>query len=182
MTTATDVLRLAVALSGGDVSLATPCEFGKFRRAERALLLGWVERAGSRTEDMLRWKGRWVRLGERLHPGEYAGRFPQAAAAFDVLRNDRPFETFNGRVEAALARGDAAAVLELLDARPGELARRLDHLARTAADPAGSVTDGGARGSSAGPSEAGGRSSEPDGHRATRANRSGCTASSRIFR
>lgn len=30
--TATDVLRLAVALSGGDVSLAEPRKFGKFRR------------------------------------------------------------------------------------------------------------------------------------------------------
>jgi hypothetical protein len=132
--TATDVLRLAVALSGGDVSLAAPCKFGKFRRPERALLLGWVERAGNRTEDMMRWKPRWVRLGERLHPGEYADRFPQTAAAFDVLRNDRPFESFNARVEKGLLRKDATAVLDLLDARPGELARRLDHLARTAAD------------------------------------------------
>jgi hypothetical protein len=133
--TATDVLRLAVAMSGGDVSLKTACKFGKFRRRERALLLSWVERAPNRTEDMLRWKPRWVRLGERLHPGEYASKFPQTAAAFDVLRNGRPFQTFNGRVEAALSKADTAAVLDLLDARPGELARRLDHLARTAADP-----------------------------------------------
>jgi hypothetical protein len=133
--TATDVLRLAVAMSDGDVSLATACQFGKFRRRERALLLGWVERAANRTEDMLRWKPRWIRLGERLHPGEYAARFPQAAAAFDVLRNDRPFPTFNGRVEAGLSRKDTAAVLDLLDARPGELARRLDHLARIRPDP-----------------------------------------------
>lgn len=133
--TATDVLRLAVAMSGGDASLATACKFGKFRRKERALLLSWIERAANRTEDMLRWKPRWIRLGERLHPGEYAGRFPQAAAAFDVLRNDRPFQTFNGRIEAGLASKDIASVMDLLDARPGEFARRLDHLARTAADP-----------------------------------------------
>jgi hypothetical protein len=133
--TATDVLRLAVAMSGGDVSFAEPCKFSKFRRAERALLLGWVERAGNRTEDMLRWKERWVRLGERLHPGEYANRFPQTAVAFDVVRNDRPFDTFNGQVETALLRRDSAAVLDLLDARPGELARRLDHLVRTSSNP-----------------------------------------------
>lgn len=65
--TATDVLRLAVALSDGDVSLATACKFGKFRRRERALLLECIEKSSSRTEDMLRWKPRWVRLGERLH-------------------------------------------------------------------------------------------------------------------
>jgi len=134
--TATDVLRIAVAMSGGDVSLAAACKFGKFRRSERALLLGWVERSGSRTEDMLRWKGRWVRLGERLHPAEYTNRFPQTAAAFDVIRNDRLFETFNSRVEMGMVRKDTDAVLGLLGARPGELARRLDHLARTASDPA----------------------------------------------
>lgn len=133
--TATDVLRLAVAMSDGDVSLATACKFGKFRRRERAMLLGWVERAANRTEDMLRWKPRWIRLGERLHPGEYAARFPQTAAAFDVLRNDRPFTTFNGQVEAGLSGKESVAVLDLLDARPGELARRLDHLARISPDP-----------------------------------------------
>jgi hypothetical protein len=137
--TATDVLRLAVALSDGDVSLATACKFGKFRRRERALLLGWVERAANRAEDMLRWKPRWVRLGERLHPGEYGSRFPQTAAAFDVLRNDRPFTSFNGQVEAGLSRKDTGAVLNLLEDRPGELARRLDHLARTSTDPAAVV-------------------------------------------
>jgi hypothetical protein len=143
--TATDVLRIAAAMSGGDVSLAAACKFGKFRRSERALLLGWIERAGGRTEDMLRRKGRWVRLGERLHPAEYATRFPQTAAAFDVIRNDRPFETFNSRIEKSLVCNDTSAVLEALDARPGELARRLDHLARTAPDATAVVSRFGAR-------------------------------------
>jgi hypothetical protein len=138
--TATDVLRLAVAMSDGDVSLAAACKFGKFRRRERALLLGWIERAANRTEDMLRWKPRWIRLAERLHPGEYTSRFPHTAAAFDVLRNSRPFTTFNGRIEAGLSQKDTAAVLDLLEARPGELARRLDHLARISPDPRTVVT------------------------------------------
>ena len=129
--TATDVLRIAVAMSGGDISLAAACKFGKFRRSERALLLGWIERVPSRTEDMLRWKGRWVRLGERLHPAEYSNRFPLTATAFDVIRNDRPFETLNSRIEKALLRKDTDVILDAIDARPGELARRLDHLVRT---------------------------------------------------
>src|SRR5439155_1742876 len=58
-----------------------------------------------------------------------------AAAAFDILRNDRPFTTFNGRVETGLSRKDTPAVLDLLDTRPGELARRLDHLARISPAP-----------------------------------------------
>lgn len=133
--TATDVLRLAVALSDGDVSLATACKFGKFNRKIRATMLGWLERSNSRTEDMLRWKPRWVRLGERLHPGEYATRFPLTATAFDVLRNNRKFETFNSKIEANIAACDTNAVAELLETRPGEFARRLDHLSRIAAKP-----------------------------------------------
>jgi hypothetical protein len=133
--TATDVLRIAVAMNDGDVSLAEPAKFGNFPRRQRALLLSWIERCSNATEDMLRWKGRWIRLGERLHPGDYASRFPRAFAAFAVLRNDEPFTTFNARVEQALEAGDGEAAVALLASRPGELTRRLDHLLRTAKRP-----------------------------------------------
>ena len=133
--TATDVLRLAVALSGGDVSLAKPTKFRGFKRPERRLLLGLLEGRQNPTEDMLRWRGRWVRLGERLHPGEYRAAFPKAAAAFAVLRDGLPFETFNGRVEKALAAGDGAGAVSVLASRAGDFARRLDHVLRL--DPPG---------------------------------------------
>ena len=133
--TATDVLRLAVAMSEGDVSLAQPAKFGKFSRTERRLLLSWVERSGNPTEDMLRWNKRWIRLGERLHPGEHIAHFPRTVAAFDVLRNGKPFETFNSCLERHLAAGEAVAAVALLKARPGELTRRLDHLLRMASEP-----------------------------------------------
>ena len=135
MKTPTDVLRLAAAFSEGDPSLAEPAKFAKFRRSERRRLLSWVERVPDPTEDMLRWKGRWIRLGERLHPGEYAKEFPKTVVAFDVLRNDRHFETFNSAVERHLLAGDGAAAVALLRSRPGELARRLDHLLRSAREP-----------------------------------------------
>jgi len=128
--TATDVLRLAVALSDGDLSLATGTRFRSFARAERRLLLGLVDQLPQPVEDMLRWKGRWVRLGERLHPGEYANAFPRAAEAFGVLRNDLPYTTFNSQVEQALVQQDVAQALRCLKTRPGFLARRLDHLLR----------------------------------------------------
>lgn len=139
--TATDVLRIAVAMSGGDVSLAAPTKFGQLQRSARVRLLGWLERTPSRLEDMQRWEGRWIRLGERLHPGDYTGRFPHTAAAFSALRNGRRERGFNSRVEVALAStasahpqpgwgSGPAAALELLKSRPGELARRLDMLLR----------------------------------------------------
>lgn len=139
--TATDVLRLAVAMSGGDVSLATVTRFRSFKRAERTLLLGLLNRHPNVVEDMLRWKGRWVRLGERLHPREYAQRYPQAAEAFRILRNDEPVETFNSQVEAALAQKQAQAALEKLRTRPGDFARRLDHLLRVDPEAAEAVVE-----------------------------------------
>lgn len=140
MKTATDVLRLAVAMSDGDVSLAEPAKFSKFNRRERRQLLSWIERSSNATEDMLRWKDRWVRLGERLHPGEYAKQFSKTASAFDVVRNTLPFETFNSKIERYLEAGDATAAIAQLQSRPGELTRRLDHLARAAKTPADVVT------------------------------------------
>ncbi|MCD6049231.1 MAG: hypothetical protein K0Q55_634 [Verrucomicrobia bacterium] len=132
--TATDVLRLAVALSEGDVSLAAPAKFTKLKRSERKLLLSFLERCGDPTEDMLRWKEPWKRLGERLHPGDYAEKFPKTYEAFEVLRNDQPYVTFNRSLEKHLLNGEVASVIEMLLARPGDLARRFDHLLRLSGD------------------------------------------------
>ena len=129
--TATDLLRLAVALSNGDISLATNTKFRTFSRAERRLLLGLLERLPAATEDMLRWKGRWIRLGEKLHPGEFASRFPKTATAFQILRDDLPFATFNSSIEKALAEKNVGDAVAKLSQRPGDFARRLDHLLRT---------------------------------------------------
>ncbi|WP_088548230.1 TerD family protein [Paenibacillus aquistagni] len=128
--TATDVLRLAAAWSEGDVSLAEPTHFRKFKRPERRLLLGLLEQCGSITEDMLRYKERWVRLGEILHPSEYKARYTRCKEAFDILRNDKPFATFNGSVEVAFQYNLIWNLIELLMKRPGEFARRLDQLLR----------------------------------------------------
>ncbi|MBA2664257.1 MAG: TerD family protein [Bradymonadaceae bacterium] len=140
--TTTDVLRLATALSKGDVSLAADTKFRSFTRAERRLLLSLVERCARREEDMLRHAGRWIRLGERLHPGEYRANYPKTAKAFDTLRKGLAVKTFQSRVEAALAAKDVPAALALLSARPGELARRLDHLLRLDAQTSPAVLDG----------------------------------------
>lgn len=134
--TATDVLRIAVAMSDGDVSLAEPTKFGRFSKAERRLILGLLESCGATmTEDMRRWKDRWIRLGERLHPGDYKNRFPRAIVAFDVIRNDLPIETFNSKVEGAIKAREGDQLIGMLSSRPGEFARRLDHVIRTQSKP-----------------------------------------------
>lgn len=130
--TATDVLRLAVAWSSGDVSLAEPTRFRKFKRPERRLLLGLLEQCGAITEDMLRYKQRWIRLGEILHPSEYKQQFGRSKEAFDILRNNKPFTTYNSSVELAFQYQNVWTLIDLLTKRPGEFARRLDHLLRIA--------------------------------------------------
>jgi hypothetical protein len=128
--TATDVLRLAVALSGGDVSLFEATKFAATPRPQRRLLLGLLENCPNLCEDMARWEGRWLRLGERLHPGEHKARFPRSFEAFDTLRNKKPFVTFSKQAEAAIQARDGAGLAALLGQRPGEFARRLDHALR----------------------------------------------------
>ena len=135
VTTATDALRFAVALCGGDVSLAVPTRFQRFVRAERRMLLGIVENASNAIEDMRRFPERWKRLGERLHPGDHAERFPRAWQAFLAVRGNLPFDGYNAMVERALRDGDIDAATDRLAQRPGELARRLDHLLRSGAQP-----------------------------------------------
>ena len=136
--TATDVLRYAVARSDGDISLATKTKFKKFTKAQRREILGLLNAlSGDITEDMLRYKSEWKRLGEILHPGEYASRFAKAAEAFNVLRNDLPFETFNSKTERLIKENKAAEAAEHLASRPGEFARRLDQLLRIVGDKPG---------------------------------------------
>ncbi|WP_457447211.1 TerD family protein [Roseateles sp. P5_E4] len=133
--TATDVLRLAAGLSGGDVSLAAPSRFARFPRRQRRLLLALLEGCGGLTEDMRRRVEEFKRLGERLHPGEHAERYPKTAAAFTVIRDGLPFTSFNSRVEQALITGDVTGAAQALEARPGEYARRLDVLLRKSGEP-----------------------------------------------
>lgn len=128
--TATDVLRLAVALSNGDVSLAKPTKFKSFKRGDRRLILGLLNDIYEPIEDMLRHKSKWIRLSERLHPGEFANRYVSAYDAFNILRNDLPYETFNSKIELGIKESRIDDVIKLLTTRPGDFARRLDHLLR----------------------------------------------------
>ncbi len=129
--TTTDILRIATALSNGDVSLATNTRFISFSRSQRKLILALLENISNPLEDMFRYEGKWIRLGERLHPGEYRQHFPQTAIAFDRLRHgDRP-TTFYAQVEQAFESLSDEQILDTLSKRPGELVRRLDRMIRS---------------------------------------------------
>lgn len=131
--TATDVLRLITAMSDGDVSLAENTKFRNLKRSERRIIMNLLAGCGNAAEDMSRYACKWIRVGEKLHPGEFAKNehYTKVVQAFGVIRNDGKIQSFAGKVDAAVASGDVNAVVSLLKKRPGEFARRIDFLLRT---------------------------------------------------
>ncbi|MFD0899619.1 TerD family protein [Actinomadura sediminis] len=141
--TVTDVLRLACALSLGDVTLAEPTEFLLTRRERRALLAGLdevVRRDPAKLGDVAAHRERWKRLGERLHPHEYP-RWPHARDVFAVARGEKKAPSFAGRIEVLLGAGDVPGAARLAAHAPGVLFRSLDRLLRTDPDASGAVLD-----------------------------------------
>ena len=154
--TTTDVLRVIVYLSGGDISLpAVPnayvnqrtsngyrytisrvpnseretFKFRNFKRKERRFLLGLLEQSNLDVRDMALKAQRWVRVGEKLHPGDFAKEFPKAYQAFQTIRNEKVV-TWYGQVEKAFKQSFGVGLYKLSE-RPGEFLRRLDWLVRT---------------------------------------------------
>jgi len=79
---------------------------------------------------------RWKRLARHLRPGDYARRFPRAAALLHQVASGGAEAGFTSHLEEALTRRDVDDALRLLAARPGVFARRLNHLLRLCADDA----------------------------------------------
>ncbi|WP_433171667.1 TerD family protein [Actinoallomurus sp. CA-150999] len=133
--TVTDVLRLACAMSDGDVSLAEPTRFRSFPRARRRALLTALDevvRDGpAKVADVGRHREMWKRLGERLHPHEYPD-VPHALKVFAVARGETVVRSLAGRVELAFADEHVGEVVSLLTIAPGMLFRSLDRVLRTA--------------------------------------------------
>lgn len=156
--TVTDVLRYAVYLSGNDVSLpkipttvsngwstrrATkedniPYNFKNFNRRERRRLLQMLNDIVSTpskfengVSEMKKYLARWIRLGEKIHPGEFGKKFPEAKLAFDKIRNEaKSIHGWEGKVEIARQNYDFKAMMKLYKERPGSFARALDSLFR----------------------------------------------------
>ena len=123
--TATDVLRLAVGLSDGDVSLREKSKLRRFSRKERRFLLKALENCSNLEEDVGAREERFKRLVHSLHPGDYKDRFPRVTEVAHRLYHGN-IETFNSRLEKALSSRNSEA-LKLLSQRPGEFRRRLLH-------------------------------------------------------
>jgi len=124
----TDVLRIVTYLSEGDVSLASNTKFISLPRSLRKKIIAQLERVISE-EDIGRHKNKWKALLHGLHVGDYSKKVYSIASK---LRNNEQLESFYGKLEYFLNTNDIHAAITLLKARPGEYARKLDHLLRLA--------------------------------------------------
>jgi hypothetical protein len=131
VTTPTDILRLACALSQGDVTLEKNTKFASFARPVRRLLMSMLDRligeVPAKLADIGQYAEQWKRLGERLHPHEYM-EFPNALDVFAVARGDKKAVSIMGQAEAAFARRDYVQAATILARSPGLLMRSLDRL------------------------------------------------------
>lgn len=128
--TVTDVLRIATALSNGDVSLSENTRF-KLSRSNRRKIVNLLEsvlkKNGGETEDFARHEEKWKRLAKTLHAGEYHA--PYSIKALDaVYRGD--VHSFDSIVEDLILTDNVSMLLSRLTERPGVFARRLNELIR----------------------------------------------------
>ncbi|MBV6698223.1 hypothetical protein KV557_13915 [Kitasatospora aureofaciens] len=131
--TVTDVLRLACALSDGDVTLTERTRFRSLSRPVRRALLAGLDAViaanPAKLADVTAHREAFKRLGERLHPHEYP-RWPHAAEVFAVARGEREARSFDSHVNELLRADDVTAAAQLLTAAPAKLFRSLDRLLR----------------------------------------------------
>jgi stress response protein SCP2 len=135
--TATDLLRLIVARSGGDISLAKATRFKSLPRSERRIYMEILDGLGdSALEDMNRYPEVWKRVGEILHPGEFnrKKKFQTACSRFESIRTNTPYRSILSQVQSLCNKGKLIEASKLLILRPGDFARRLDYLVRNARD------------------------------------------------
>lgn len=139
--TATDVLRLYVALSDGDVSLSSPTRFINLSRKFRRNIMNLLESCGKNlTEDMFRYREQWLRVGEKIHPFSYNNKkYNHTIAAFDFIRNKKKPSFFANKVNNlidVLKTNNRVTpptinnLVNILETRPGEFARKLDLVLR----------------------------------------------------
>ena len=130
MNTATDVLRLITAMSDGDISLASNTRYRNLTRRERRCIMYMLSKCHNLAEDLTRYKNKWIRIGEILHPSEFIknDEYSKVVEAFHIIRNDGGVQSFASKIDEAIADKNIKYAIELLTSRPGEFARRINHL------------------------------------------------------
>jgi hypothetical protein len=125
----TDVLRLIVGLSDGDISLVTPCRFKNLKNREKkfivSLLNTVIKNNNNAYEDMYKKKNLWITAAYKLNVGTFK-QYDYALKAISMLRNGEHIDTFMGKVNNLINTNQIIPAVDLLKTRPGEFARRLN--------------------------------------------------------
>lgn len=129
--TTTDVYRLIIGLSNGDISLSTKSKIRCFKRREQRFILSLLDNIlknnKNALEDMYKRKNDWIVALFKLNPGKHK-QYKYALNATNILRNNDKIETFTGKVNNLLNNKEYIKAIDLLKNKPGEFARRLNEI------------------------------------------------------
>jgi hypothetical protein len=122
---ATDVVRLALSLSGQDIRFSV-AKFKNFSRKDRRALLSMLENTNNLIEDVSERPLFFKRLIQKLHPGDFNKQFPNTKKAYHLLYNDKTI-SFNARLEGLIS-GQKKEALDVASERPGVFLRKFHEL------------------------------------------------------
>jgi hypothetical protein len=136
----TDVLRIAVAVAGGNPEFVKPAQggekLGNIPREWRRAILGRMNQMLAGTPDygdVRRRLGLWKLVGKLLHVGEYRTEFVNAFTFFSNVRSGKLPKSNRGLVQQGAVSQPRANMLRA--EKPGEFARDLDWALRTSSAP-----------------------------------------------
>ena len=113
---ATDALRLASGISGGDLRVNKKMNLMAFSRADRRALLSMLENSKNLEGDVAARKDLFKRLFKALRPGDYKNRFPRCVETYDALYNNR-LKSDASVINEKIQKQDES-VFEIFKARP----------------------------------------------------------------
>jgi hypothetical protein len=122
---ATDVVRLALSLSGQDIRFSV-AKFRNFSRKDRRAFLSMLEESSNLFADVSERPYFFKKFLKKLHPGDFKNKYPSAKKAYHLIYNDKTV-SFNANLESKIATCDTEA-LSVASQRPGVYARKLHEL------------------------------------------------------
>ncbi len=123
---ATDVLRLASGISGGDLRVGKKMNLIAFSRADRRALLSMLENSKNLEGDVAARKDLFKRLFKALRPGDYKNRFPRCVETYDALYNNR-LKSDASVINEKIQKKDES-VFKIFKSRPGMFVKRFHEL------------------------------------------------------
>lgn len=132
--TLTDILRLAVNLSGGDVTLTKKTKFKNLKRKHRRAIFEGIEALSKQNSSFIMdshlYQEEWKRLGEKLHPHE--SKFKSVKELFMEVRGETTnYPSLASQQESIFTNGKENNILDFYRKYPSLLGRNLDRVIRT---------------------------------------------------